>query len=38
LTEQELRAKGVDQVMNKPFDLPLLYGLVSEAVALNEKK
>jgi len=36
--EEELRAKGVDRVMNKPFDLPTIYRLVDEAVATSENR
>jgi signal transduction histidine kinase/ActR/RegA family two-component response regulator len=38
LSAEELKAKGVDKVVNKPFDLPTLYALAEEAVALSESK
>jgi signal transduction histidine kinase len=36
LTSEELKAKHVDRIINKPFDLPLLYSLIDEAAALNK--
>lgn len=33
LTRDELRARGVDHVVAKPFDLPTLLGLIEDAVA-----
>lgn len=33
LTRDELRARGVDHVIAKPFDLPTLLGLIEDAVA-----
>ncbi|MBM3128886.1 MAG: hybrid sensor histidine kinase/response regulator [Chloroflexi bacterium] len=38
LTRDELRARGVDQVVAKPFDLPALLSLIEDAVALSDKK
>jgi len=35
LSVEELKAKGVDKVVNKPFDLPTLYALAEEAVTLT---
>ena len=35
LTADELKARGVERVVSKPFDLPLLYGLVDQAMALK---
>lgn len=33
LTRDELRARGVDHIVAKPFDLPLLLSLIEDAVA-----
>jgi signal transduction histidine kinase/ActR/RegA family two-component response regulator len=38
LTEDELKAKNVDRVISKPFDLPTLYALIDEAVARSDAK
>ncbi len=35
LTPSELRARGVDQVVPKPFDTAILLGLVEDALAAN---
>lgn len=37
LSPEELQARGIDQVASKPFDLPRLYGLVDQAMALKHK-
>lgn len=33
LTADELKARGIDAVVSKPFDLPLLYGMIDKAMA-----
>jgi signal transduction histidine kinase/ActR/RegA family two-component response regulator len=33
LLAEELEARGVDRVVSKPFDLPMLYGLINQAMA-----
>ncbi len=38
LSAEELKAKGVDKVVNKPFDLPTLYALAEEAVTMSERQ
>jgi signal transduction histidine kinase/CheY-like chemotaxis protein len=38
LTREELRERGVDQVVAKPFDLPALLSLIEDAVTLSSKK
>ncbi len=37
MTPEELREKHVDRIVGKPFDLPLLFSLIDEAIALNEE-
>jgi CheY-like chemotaxis protein len=37
LTRDELRERGVDQVVAKPFDLPTLLSLIEDAVTLRGK-
>ena len=34
---EELKEKFVDRIVSKPFDLPLLFSLIDEAVALSEE-
>ena len=36
MTPEELKEKSVDRIVSKPFDLPLLFSLIDEAVVLNE--
>ncbi|MCI0476673.1 MAG: response regulator [Anaerolineales bacterium] len=38
MTREELRERGVDQVVAKPFDLPTLLSLIDDAVTLTSKK
>lgn len=38
LTPAELKAKCVDRIVAKPFDLPALFSMAEEAVLLNEDK
>ena len=36
MTPEELKEKFVDRIVGKPFDLPLLFSLIDEAIALND--
>ncbi|MBI5035471.1 MAG: response regulator [Chloroflexi bacterium] len=36
MTPEELKERFVDRIVSKPFDLPLLFSLIDEAVVLNE--
>ncbi len=38
LTSEELRARGVDRVIGKPFDIPSLLSLIDDAMTLRGKK
>jgi hypothetical protein len=38
LTREELKERGIDQVIAKPFDMPTLLSLVEDAVTLNSGK
>jgi signal transduction histidine kinase/ActR/RegA family two-component response regulator len=38
LTPEELRERGVDRVVGKPFDIPSLLSLIEDALTLKSKK